>query len=53
MAGSHALLKLELLVLVAIGGFAGSNLRFFADGLLPGLAATLIVGREPPDPRGA
>jgi len=43
MAGSHALLKLELLVLVAIGGFAGSNLRYFVGLLLPGLGGTLVV----------
>jgi CrcB protein len=29
--------------LVAIGGFAGSNLRYFVDLLVGGLAATLLV----------
>jgi CrcB protein len=35
--------RLEAVVLVAIGGFAGSNLRYVADLLVPGLAATLLV----------
>lgn len=39
----HPLVTLESLVLVGIGGFAGSNLRFLADTLLPGLGATLAV----------
>ena len=43
MDGPSLLHRLEALALIGIGGFAGSNLRFFADGLLPGMAATLIV----------
>jgi CrcB protein len=43
MDGSSLLHRLEALALIGIGGFAGSNLRFFADGLLPGMAATLLV----------
>ena len=41
--GSTPLARLELLVLVAIGGFAGANLRYFVDALAPGLAGTLAV----------
>jgi len=33
----------ETYALVAIGGFAGSNLRYFVDLLVGGLAATLLV----------
>ena len=40
---THPLVRLETLVLVGIGGFAGSNLRYFASDLLPGLAGTLAV----------
>ncbi|KTG11531.1 chromosome condensation protein CrcB [Haloprofundus marisrubri] len=39
----HPLVRLESLALVAIGGFAGSNLRYFAALVLPGLAGTLAV----------
>lgn len=39
----HVLDRLEVLVLVAIGGFAGSNLRFLVGGLLPGIPGTLAV----------
>jgi CrcB protein len=39
----HPLVRLEVLVLVGIGGFAGSNLRYFVDRLEPGLAGTLAV----------
>ncbi|WP_117595470.1 MULTISPECIES: CrcB family protein [Haloprofundus] len=39
----HPLVRLESLALVAIGGFAGSNLRYFADLVLPGLVGTLVV----------
>lgn len=39
----HPLRRVEALALVAIGGFAGSNLRYFVDLFAPGLAATLAV----------
>ena len=41
--GTHPLVRIESLVLVAIGGFAGSNLRYFAGLLLPGMGGTLVV----------
>lgn len=34
---------LEAAALVALGGFAGSNLRYLVDGFLPGPAGTLLV----------
>ena len=37
------MIKLEGLALIAIGGFAGSNLRFFVGAFLPGLSGTLLV----------
>lgn len=43
MSGKRPLKHIETLVLVGIGGFAGSNLRFFVDSLLPGLRGTLLV----------
>lgn len=43
MTDSHPLLALETAVLVAIGGFAGSNLRHFVGQYLPGVGGTLIV----------
>ncbi|MFB6113910.1 MAG: CrcB family protein [Halodesulfurarchaeum sp.] len=43
MADTHPLLTLEQIALVAIGGFAGSNLRYFASLVLPGLPGTLLV----------
>jgi CrcB protein len=39
----HPLRRVETLALVAIGGFAGSNLRYFVALLVPGLAGTLAV----------
>ena len=33
----------ETVVLIGIGGFAGSNLRYFIRSLVPGLSGTLIV----------
>ena len=33
----------ETVVLIGIGGFAGSNLRYFIGSLVPGLGGTLIV----------
>lgn len=35
--------RIESIVLVAIGGFAGANLRYFVDGLLGGPPGTLAV----------
>ncbi|MFC4436348.1 MULTISPECIES: CrcB family protein [Natrialbaceae] len=43
MTDDHLLVRLETLALIGIGGFAGSNLRFFAVGLLPDIAAVLLV----------
>jgi len=43
MADPHPLVRLETLALIAIGGFAGSNLRFFATGLLPDTASIVLV----------
>ena len=43
MSGTHALRRIEALVLVAIGGFAGANLRYLVDLVVGGLAATLAV----------
>jgi CrcB protein len=39
----HALARLETVVLVAIGGFAGANLRYFVGGVVPGAAGTLVA----------
>jgi len=35
--------RLEVLALVAIGGFAGANLRYLAGYALPGLGGTLLA----------
>jgi len=43
MSDTHSLRTLESIVLIAIGGFSGSNLRYFVDTLLAGPAATLFV----------
>lgn len=43
MSDSRVLRRLEAFALVAIGGFAGANLRYFADLLVGGLPATLLV----------
>ncbi|MHC3436739.1 fluoride efflux transporter FluC [Natrialbaceae archaeon A-gly3] len=43
MADDHPLRRLETLALIAVGGFAGSNLRFFAVGHLPETQAVLLV----------
>ncbi len=37
------LVRLETLALIGIGGFAGSNLRFFAIGIFPDALAILLV----------
>jgi CrcB protein len=43
MFNKHPLIQLETVVLIGIGGFAGSNLRYFVAGLLHGLLGTLVV----------
>jgi CrcB protein len=43
MSETHTLVKVETFVLIGIGGFAGSNLRYFISLLLPGLDGTLLV----------
>ena len=43
MADDHPLRRLETLALIAVGGFAGSNLRFFTLGHLPETQAVLLV----------
>jgi len=43
MTESHPLVTLETVVLIGIGGFAGSNLRYFVGSLVPGLQGTLLV----------
>ncbi|AEH36375.1 fluoride efflux transporter FluC [Halopiger xanaduensis] len=40
---SHPLVRLETLALIAVGGFAGSNLRYFVDGVLPAIPAVVAV----------
>ena len=39
----HPLRTLETVVLVAIGGFAGSSLRYLVARILPGTSGTLLV----------
>jgi fluoride exporter len=43
MAGTHPLNRLESLVLIAVGGFAGSNLRYLVGSFVPGAEGTLLV----------
>ncbi|RQG96429.1 fluoride efflux transporter FluC [Natrarchaeobius chitinivorans] len=43
MVDDHLLARLETLALIAIGGFAGVNLRFFAIELVPEIPAILLV----------
>lgn len=44
MSETHPLKHLETLLMVAIGGFAGSNLRYFVDlTISPSLMATMTV----------
>ena len=43
MSDSHPLVTLETVVLVGLGGFAGSNLRYFVGQFAPGLTGTLFV----------
>lgn len=40
----HTLLtRIELITLIGIGGFAGSNLRYFLDAVSPNLLGTLLA----------
>jgi len=43
MVRTHPLHTLEVLLLVGVGGFAGSNLRYFVSIVEPGLTGTLIA----------
>ncbi|EMA52633.1 fluoride efflux transporter FluC [Halococcus salifodinae] len=43
MSGTHPLRTLESIVLVGIGGFAGSNLRYLVARVIPGPGGTLAV----------
>jgi CrcB protein len=43
MAPDHPLVRLETVALIAVGGFAGSNLRFFAMGVLPAVPSIVLV----------
>jgi len=44
MTRTHILERLEAILVVGIGGFAGSNLRYFVELLVPdSLAATMTV----------
>lgn len=43
MTDAHPLVRLETLALIAIGGFAGSNLRSFAMGVLPDASSIVLV----------
>ena len=43
MTESHPLVTVETVALIGIGGFAGSNLRYFVGSLVPGLPGTLFV----------
>lgn len=44
MSGPHPLVRLETVLLIAVGGFAGSNLRYFVELTIPStLGATFAV----------
>jgi CrcB protein len=43
MRERHPLVTLETVVLVALGGFAGANLRYAVGLFVPGLSGTLLV----------
>lgn len=43
MARTHRFRQLELLALVAIGGFGGASLRFGVGSLVTGVTGTLVV----------
>ncbi|WP_254762732.1 CrcB family protein [Natrinema marinum] len=40
---AHPLARLETLALIAVGGFAGANLRLFAMGLFPDVPSIVLV----------
>lgn len=39
----HPLVRLETLLLIAIGGFAGANLRYFIGTVLTGIPGTFVA----------
>jgi CrcB protein len=43
MADAHPLVRLETFALIAVGGFAGSNLRFLAMEALPDVPSIVLV----------
>ncbi|MFA9415912.1 CrcB family protein [Natrinema sp. HArc-T2] len=43
MAADHSLVRLETLALIAVGGFAGSNLRLFVMDLLADVPSIVFV----------
>jgi len=43
MQSRQLLSRLEPILLIAVGGFAGANLRYFVDLLAGGLSGTLVV----------
>ncbi len=44
MSGTHPLVTVETILLIAVGGFAGSNLRYFVEIAVPStLVATFLV----------
>lgn len=43
MAPTHRLVRLETLVLIAIGGFVGANLRYLLALVFPGLLGTFVA----------
>lgn len=43
MSATHPLVRIETLVLVAVGGAVGANLRYVLGTSLPGLAGTLAA----------
>ena len=43
MEAPETLVRLETFVLIAVGGFFGSNLRFIVSTLSPGIPGTLVV----------
>lgn len=40
---THPLVRIESFILIAIGGFAESNLRYAAEFIFQGMVATLVV----------
>ncbi|MFC6990900.1 fluoride efflux transporter FluC [Haladaptatus sp. GCM10025707] len=43
MSRDHPLATAEALTLIAVGGFAGANLRYATSTVLPGIPGTLVV----------